>query len=569
MKKVVLIVLPVSIIFMLTGCGGLKKMIQNADDINYKVNPEVLEMSDGKVAVSITGNFPEKYFNKKVTATITPTLVYEGGEKALTPVYVEGEKIKGNAKVINYKTGGAFTYSEKFDYTPEMRRSTLELRITGTKGSKSQDFPAEVVAQGIIATSDLVKMEGVGSSAKDKFVKDIPDNKVGVINYDKNQSNLKATETKKQEINELKDYVNLAKEDSRKEFRGVEFISYASPEGHIDINTKVANDRATTVSDYVKKEFKKIDDFRKDEFFNSLVTEEDWEGFKKAVSESNLADKDMILRVVNMNTDPVKREEEIRNMTKTFEELEREILPLLRRSEVKVNIMLIGHTDDEIAQVYGSNPADLTVEELLYFGDMTEDIDKKLEIYTKTTELYPKEWRGFNNLGVIQYKKGDYKAAKLSIEKAKSLNANATVFNNLANVLLAEGNIDEAENIYKSATGVSEASAGQGVISIKKGQYKNASDFYGSNCSYNATLAKILNADYDGAMKAIECSPEKEDAMSYYLKAIIGARKNDTDLLFNSLRSACDKDSSLKSFAGKDMEFFKYFENDTFKSIIK
>jgi tetratricopeptide (TPR) repeat protein len=569
MKKSIILVFAVSFIFMLSSCNGLKKMVQNAEDINYSVNPEILEMHNGKVAVNITGNFPEKYFNKKVQATITPTIVYEGGEKELTPVYVEGEKIQGNSKVINYKAGGSFSYNETFDYKPEMRRSTLVLKIQATKGSKTVNFEPEVVAQGIVATSDLVKLVGKGSSAKDKFVKDIPDSKVGLVNYDKNQWTLKNTEKKRNEIVELKDYVANVNENDRIEFKGVELTSYASPEGPLDFNSKVSEGRSKTINTYVKNEFKKIDEFKKDDFFKLLTTEEDWEGFKKVVAESNLADKDLILRVVNMNSDPIAREQEIRNMKATFEELEKEVLPKLRRSEIKVNVMLIGHTDEEIKDLFNNNPSELTVEELLYLGLSTENIDERIKIYTKTTELYPKEWRGFNNLGCMQYEKGNYSAAKTALEKAKSIEANSTVFNNLANIYLTENNITEAENNYKTATGISEASIGQGAISIKKGQYKTAVDFFGSDCSYNAALAKLLNKDYDGALKAIDCSNEKEEAMSYYLKAIIGARKSDNNAVFSNLKTATGKDSKLKKLAKNDVEFFKYFEDATFKSIVE
>ncbi len=569
MKKTLILVLGIAAIFTLSNCNGLKKMIENADDINYSVNPNVLEMHADKVAVSIKGNFPEKYFNKKVTATITPTLVYEGGEKALTPVYIQGEKIDGNANVINYKAGGAFSYTEKFDYTPEMRRSSLELRITATQGKKTQDFDPEVVAEGIIATPDLVKMIGGSSPAKDKFVKDIPESKMGLVNYDKNRAELKHAERKRDEITELKEFVAAANEDERKEFTGVELISYASPEGPIEINTKVSNDRSKTIDKFVKNEFKKIDDFKNDDFFKYLVTEEDWDGFKKAVSASDLADKDLILRVVNMNTDPVKREEEIRNMTQTFEELEKLIHPMLRRSEVFVNIMLIGNTDAEIDSLFNADPAKLSVEEMLYLGAMSEDVDKKLAVYTKTTELYPKDWRGFNNLACVQCKKSDFVAARTAIDKAKSLEANATVFNVLGNVYLAEGNLEEAETSYQSATGVPAASIGQGVIAIKGGEYDKAANFFGDDCSFNAGLAKLLSGDNDGAVKATDCGSDKDDAHNFYLKAIAGARKGDTDVLFNNLRTACTKDSSLKEFAAKDMEFYKYFDNDTFKTIIK
>jgi tetratricopeptide (TPR) repeat protein len=569
MKKTLIFVLAAVAVLSFSSCNGLKKMIENADDINYSVNPQVLEMHAGQVAVSINGNFPEKYFNKKVTATITPTLVWEGGEKALTPVYIQGEKIEGNAKVIEYKTGGSFSYNEKFDYQPEMRRSHLELRITATKGSKTGDFEPELIAEGIIATPALVKMVGASSMAKDKFVKDIPESKMGQINYDKNRADLKASETKREEMVAIKNYILAADSNDRKQFVNVELISYASPEGTLEQNTKVSGDRSKTIDKYVKNEFKKIDEFKAESFFKYLVTEEDWEGFKKAVQESNIADKDMIIRVVNMNSDPVKREEEIRNMKATFDELEKVIHPMLRRSEVKVNIMNIGNTDEEIEALFTSNPEKLTVEEYLYLGNFSKTDDKKLAVYTKAAELYSTDWRCFNNLAAVQYRMGDYAAAKTSIQKAKSIEANATVLNNLGNVYLTEGNIKEAETNFKSATGVPEASMGQGVIAIKNGQYKNAVEFYGTNSCFNAGLAKVLNGDYDGAVKAADGGMDKDDAMNYYLKAIAGARKNDTEVLFNNLRTACSKDAKLKEFAAKDMEFFKYFENDTFKSIVK
>lgn len=569
MKKTLIFVLAAVAVLSFSSCNGLKKMIENADDINYSVNPQVLEMHAGQVAVSINGNFPEKYFNKKVTATITPTLVWEGGEKALTPIYVQGEKIEGNAKVVEYKAGGSFSYNEKFDYQPEMRRSHLELRITATKGKKTQDFEPELVAEGIIATPALVKMVGASSMAKDKFVKDTPESKMGQINYDKNRADLKASETKREEMVAIKNYILAADSNDRKQFVNVELISYASPEGTLEQNTKVSGDRSKTIDKYVKNEFKKVEEFKEENFFKYLVTEEDWEGFKKAVQASNLADKDMIIRVVNMNSDPVKREEEIRNMKATFDELEKVILPMLRRSEIKVNVMNIGNTDEEIEALFTSNPEKLTVEEYLYLGNFSKTDDKKLAVYTKASQLYSTDWRCFNNLAAVQYRMGDYAAAKTSIQKAKSIEANGTVLNNLGNVYLTEGNIKEAETNFKSATGVPEASMGQGVIAIKNGQYKNAVEFYGTNSCFNAGLAKVLNGDYDGAVKAADGGMDKDDAMNYYLKAIAGARKNDTEVLFNNLRTACSKDAKLKEFAAKDMEFFKYFENDTFKSIVK
>ena len=571
MKRILFVTSVVALGIVMGACNDLKKMAASADDVNYSVNPKVLEVHNGQVAVNITGNYPEKYFKKKVSATVTPTLVWDGGEKALTPFYVQGEKVSGNGQVIKYKTGGSFSYNDKFSYSPEMRKSKLVLKITAVKGTKQTEFDPEDVAEGIVATPELVKMTGGKSSnAASNFKKDNAASKIAAINYDKNRAEIKSSETKKSEIAEMQKYIKEAKDNDRIRIDGVELKSYASPEGTQEINKKVSNDRSNSASKFAKNEFKGINGADDSNFFKTLVTEEDWEGFKTAVQNSNLADKDMIIRVINMNSDPDKREEEIRNMKNTFEELEKEINPQLRRSEIVINVTNIGKTDDEIAKQYKDDASKLSFTEIMHYGEITEDANKRVEIYTKATELYPDEWSAYNNLGAALYETKDYQAAKVALEKAKSKsNGNATVLNNMGNIALSEGNIAEAEANYSSATGVNEASAGQGVIAIKKGQYANASNFYGDDCSFNAGLAKVLNKENDAALKALDCGEDKDDAMNYYLKAVVCARKTDNEGVFNNLRTACQKDSKLKEFAANDVEFLNLFENETFKSIVK
>jgi len=571
MKRFLFATSVVALGLVMGSCNDLKKMAANADDINYSVNPKVLEVHNGQVAVNITGNFPEKYFKKKVSATATPTLVWDGGELALSPIYIQGEKVSGNGQVIKYKAGGAFSYNDKFDYKEEMRRSKLVLKITAVKGTKEKDFDPEDIAEGIVATPELVKKTGgKASNAASNFKKDISNSEIAAINYDKNKADIKGTETKKDEIVNLQNKINESKNNDRLRIDGIELKSYASPEGTQEINKKVSNDRSNSASKFAKNELKGVEGADNNDFFKTLITEEDWDGFKTAVQNSNLADKDMIIRVINMNSDPDKREAEIRNMKSTFDELEKEVFPKLRRSEIILNITEIGKTDDEIAKAYKEKPCDLTFKEIMHYGEITEDAAKRVEIYTKATECYPDEWSAYNNLGAALYETKDYQAAKVALEKAKSKsNGNATVLNNMGNIALTEGNVAEAEANYSAATGISEASAGQGVIAIMKGQYANASNFYGDDCSFNAGLAKVLNKENDAAMKALDCGAEKDDAMNYYLKAVVSARKGDNEGVFNNLRTACQKDSSLKDFAAKDVEFIKLFDNETFKSIVK
>ncbi len=336
------------------------------------------------------------------------------------------------------------------------------------------------------------------------------------------------------------------------------------------MNQKVAEGRDKTMQNFVKKDYKEFQEFLDKLQYGSPNTG-DWEMFKSMIQSSNLPDKDMIIRVCNMNSDPKAKEEELRKLANIWEELDANngILGQMRKSELVINVMKIGHTNEEIEKIFSEDPSKLTLEELLYLGANTKDLNKQVEIYTKVTELFPSDWRGFNNLAVAQYASKNYAAAKTAIEKAKSLGANATILNNLANVQLQEGNIADAETNFKAATGVKEASAGQGAISIKKGQYENAVNFYGNACDFNAALAKLLKKDYSNVASTIDCGTQKDEAMSFYLKAITGARQANDEVLFNNLRTAVTKDSKLKEFAKNDVEFIKYFENETFKDIVK
>src|SRR5690606_20622374 len=109
-----------------------------------------------QVSVAIDGRFPSNYFNKKVILTATPVLMYEGGATTLSPVTVQGENVQANNRVIGYNSGGNLSYNDKFPYKPEMRKSELYVNMKASKGSKSVEFAPVKVADGIIATSELV-----------------------------------------------------------------------------------------------------------------------------------------------------------------------------------------------------------------------------------------------------------------------------------------------------------------------------------------------------------------------------------------------------------------------------
>jgi len=144
------------------------------------------------------------------------------------------------------------------------------------------------------------------------------------------------------------------------------------------------------------------------------------------------------------------------------------------------------------------------------------------------------------------------------------------VKNNIGAIYQLKGDQAKAMQYYDLASGAGkEVNYNEGAIKIKAGKYQEAVDMYGSTACFNAALAKLLNGDSNGALNTLTESENPNDALGYYLKAIIGARTANTDLLFTNLRTAVAKDATLAAKAKKDMEFAKFFDDATFKSIVQ
>ncbi len=575
MKKLQFATVIIAALFIIS-CGGLNKMKKDAPNVKYTVTPTPLELHADSVEVSITGKIPPKYFNKKVIVEATPVLKWENGEKAYEIKKLQGESVEDNNQVISNADGGSFSYTATIPYEEGMRISDLEIRIKGYlagKQDKAIEFDPYKVADGVISTSNLVKIDSKGIIGKDKFQRITPETQYAEILYTIQQSNIRGSEVRTEQMKALKEYIKEVKANERKEFKGVAISSYASPDGdEQEINAPLSDKRGKSAEKFMNKEFKKVTEAKdKENFVAYKATAEDWDGFKELVKASELKDKDLILRVLSMQSDPAKREQEIKNISATYLDLAKEVLPKLRRSKINVNVDLIGYSDEEIKIIYAKKADSLNVEELLYAATLFESADEKLAVYTKAGEVYNKDWRGFNNAGSIYIEKGDLANAKTNLQKAKELDAsNPIILNNCAAVQIREGNFVKAEELLTSAAGAGdEVNYNKGIVAIKKADYAAAVGAFGNDCSFNAGLAKILNGDYSGAAKTIDCSDDKASDMGFYLKAIVGARNDDADMVLNNLRSAIEKNADLKAKAKTDMEFAKYFANDTFKSIVE
>ena len=335
----------------------------------------------------------------------------------------------------------------------------------------------------------------------------------------------------------------------------IEVSAYASPDGGVSLNTDLAKSRESNTEKYMARQLKKA---KIDATLDANYTAQDWEGFKELVSKSNLQDKDLILRVLSMYSDPQQRETEIKNISSVYKTLADEILPQLRRARLTANYEIIGRSDDEINEAFDTDPKVLNVEELLYAATLTNDNARKEAIYNKTKERYPNDYRAYNNLGELAYAAGDIDMAQSFFQKAASLNANAAEVNaNLGLVELAKNHVPAAEAYLGKATGASAANEALGNLYIKQGQYQKAVNAFGNAATNSAAQAQILVKDYNKAKSTLE-SIKNPDAMTDYLMAIVGARTNNASLVKSAMQRAVMKDPSLAAKAATDREFAKY-----------
>lgn len=556
MKKKTLLLLSATSLMLLTACSG-KLGALSAD--NFKVTPNPLETNAGHVQATIDGTFPEKYLKKNAVVTVIPELRFQTANGLQTvkgqPATFQGEKVLGNDQTISYLLGGHYTMKTDFPYQPEMLQSDMYLSFDARVGKKAVEVPAVKVATGVIATSELYHQTLVGASpvlAADAFQR---------ITQVKQEANIKflvaQTQLRKSELqnNSVKEFINLLQrinnERETLSLTNVEVSAYASPEGSLSLNERLASGRQEVSADYVEQQLKRT---RLNAPVDTRYTAEDWEGFQQLVRASDIQDKDVILRVLSMYEDPEEREQQIRNMSEAFRELADGILPELRRARLIANYEVIGRDDQQILQQFRDDASQLSIEELLYAAALVNNADEKMAIYQRATQLHPNDARAYNNIGRLYYQQHSYDLAKQYFQRTLSVDSNNNeAYANLGLLELLNGNIADAETFIGRASGSDNIAEVLGNLHLAQGNYVLAEQDFANVSSNSAALVQILNKNYAKAEQTLGKITNK-DAITDYLRAVLYARKGNNGVAGAFLRSAIDKDPSLQAYAARDLE---------------
>jgi tetratricopeptide (TPR) repeat protein len=545
MKKSFKILAAAAMIAAAVSCASVEKMAQMAENVKVTCDPGVLEAANDAVDAVISVTYPADYFNPKAILEVTPVLVYEGGESAMKPFIYQGEKVKDNYKVVS-SDGQTVTERVHFDYVPGMEKSYLELRGVAHKGEKYVTLPAKKVADGVNTTYMLVKRDGFVSPKADAYQDIITSTAEGQIKYLVNSADVRNSELKGKSVKDFLAAIDQINADERTTITGTEILAYASPEGPERKNNELADKRSASANKALKEMGKKHDIAAAE--VKSLG--EDWEGFQQLVQESNIEDKELILRVLSMYSDPAVRENEIRNMSQVFTALKGEVLPELRRARLIANVEYQNYTSDELLKLLNDNSDVLDEEALLRTATLVKDNGQKEEIYKRAVSKFGSERAQFNLANLYL---GEGKLAKAEEALAKVHSSDGDVLNAQGVIALRKDDLATAANLFRKAN-TPDAKKNLGIVQILTGDYEAAAKTLADvdGCCHNTVLAYILTDQLDKAAKTVSCKDQKVT----YLKAIIAARKGDAAGVRENLGNITNAD--LLARAKKDVEFAGY-----------
>ena len=608
MRKAVLNTLLVGLLVVVAAsCGSIKTMQKNHNQVRYQVSPNPLEAHGDKVIVTINGNIPENYFQKNAVVYMQPILTWETGEVILSPMNLKGSKIEGNGKAIDKKTGGRFVYKDTVLYREGMENAQLTLNPVAYKAkavneadathSEALENPGAIqlgnvkISQGINSTSNRVDTRGDLSMAPHNYSPKTTELMSANIYFTVNLADLNWNNEQnkkndaKRAVDNMKSYIA-----NNTVPRQIFVNAWASPEGEESFNIGLSKKRSETTEKLVNTildealaerakaenikpaDVKKyIQDAKKDVVIQTNAKGEDWDNFIRLVEGSSLREKNTVINVVKSQPDKIRREQEIRNMSVVFRQIEQDILPILRRGEIAFNFSGVQKTDQEIAKMAVTNPDDLTFDELMYAASLTSNYANKLSIYKSATERFGSQWEGWNNAGAVGLTLNQLDESRQYLETADKLSPNnATIKNNLALLHLALKDVKTADKYMQEAValGNEQAMVNQAIVDIKKGNYEEAArKLDGRKCVYNLALLQLLTGNTGNAIRTLDCCMDQTAEVNY-LRAVCYARLDDVPGLIKNLREATKQEPAYKYKAKNDIEFRRYISNYEFQTIV-
>ena len=521
------------------------EQMQLAENVKIDCTPEVLALVGDKIPVDLTVTYPAGYFHPKAMLDVTPVLVYGGREQTGPTFTYQGEKVLDNYKVVPSR-GGTVREHFDFDYEEGVGRAYLELRGVARYKGKAIAVPAVKVADGTVLTQLLASAHGTYSYKQDDYQAVLHEQAEGQVMYDYNSSTVKGSELRSASVKELQAALAEIAANPRYTVKGTSVVAYASPEGGQAYNAKLSDQRAASA----QKAWSKVTGEKAPDNLEVRSIGQDWEGFKEAIEKSDIADKDLILRVLSMYSDPAVRESEIRNLSQVYTEINKNVFPELRRARFITEVDYQNFSEEELVELSRQAIGVLDEEGLLRVASIADSPVRKAELYNQAVSKFDSDRARFNLAALaLDEERPDAAARELDTVKVQD----ADVLNAKGVVELQRGDRAAAASWFRKS-GSPEAKVNLGLLELLDGNYAAAADQLKGTAGLNGAVADILAGRLDDAEKAVTCSCAKAE----YLRAVIAARRGDAAGVRSHLEAVSKKDAALYERSRNDVEFAKF-----------
>ncbi len=166
------------------------------------------------------------------------------------------------------------------------------------------------------------------------------------VRYRINMATLNTSfEKNAEQLDNLGDMLAKLQGDPHVHIERAVITGYASPDGSEAFNKSLAHRRAEDFKSYIDKRYSLLS------HIGTMVdaVAEDWEACRRAVSESQIPDRDAVLQIIGSNRSQQGKEAAIKGMPAAWNYIKTNILPPMRRVEMVVDYVVDRIVEERVA----------------------------------------------------------------------------------------------------------------------------------------------------------------------------------------------------------------------------
>ena len=415
------------VIFLLAGIFGCHALNVDMFEGSVGLNGIKVERSQSKLILNMDIDTRLLKQGGSSETMLVPVLNGKAGETYRFPeVVISGRnryyyRLRNDAtphSYLLYRSGKdlMINYQSVIDYEPWMEISDLSIEYG--QSDCGCDMPLEAMPlvhldykprvfapqyAFITPEAEAVKMRDLKGSA---YI-DFPVNRTELYpDYRRNP----------EELAKIRKTIDVVRNDLNVKITSFTIKGYASPEGSYTNNVRLAKGRTATLKDYVQRLYA-FDP----EIMHTSYEPEDWEGLRRYVEASDIANKEGILAIIDSDLAPDPKDNKIKSTyPQQYAFLLKEEYPALRHSDYTINYIVRTFTSvDEIKKVLATAPQNLSLNELFLVAQSYEPgSEEYCDVFETAVRMFPNNETANLNAANIALQRGELSKARAYLAKA-------------------------------------------------------------------------------------------------------------------------------------------------------